>query len=75
LKGLSEYDPALVRSCHSRCSQPGAELSEAISALRRYADRVELDPRRLAELDRRIEAVLGRRTEVSLRLPKTCPVC
>jgi DNA repair protein RecN (Recombination protein N) len=36
-----------------------ADVSEAISALRRYADRVDLDPARLAEVDRRIDAVLS----------------
>ena len=36
-----------------------AELLEAISALRRYTERVDLDPQRLAELESRIEAVLG----------------
>jgi DNA repair protein RecN (Recombination protein N) len=58
LEGLSEYDPALSEVA-VLVESARTELSEAISALRRYADRVELDPRRLAELDRRIEAVLG----------------
>lgn len=58
LEGLSEYDPALSEVA-ILVESARTELSEAISALRRYADRVELDPRRLAELDRRIEAVLG----------------
>lgn len=35
------------------------EVGEAAGALRRYADRVELDPNRLAEVDRRIHAVLA----------------
>lgn len=58
LEGLSEYDPTLSEVA-ILVESARTELSEAISALRRYADRVELDPRRLAELDRRIEAVLG----------------
>ena len=58
LESLSEYDPALSEVA-ILVQSARTELSEAISALRRYADRVELDPRRLAELDRRIEAVLG----------------
>jgi DNA repair protein RecN (Recombination protein N) len=36
-----------------------AELSEIISALRRYADKIELDPARLREVDARIDAVLA----------------
>ena len=35
-----------------------ADVGEAVSALRRYADRVDLDPSRLSEIDRRIDAVL-----------------
>ncbi|MEO8409700.1 MAG: DNA repair protein RecN [Propionivibrio sp.] len=58
LDGLAEYDPALgevstlLQSAH-------AELAEAVSALRRYADRVDLDPQRLGEIEQRIEAVLA----------------
>lgn len=55
--GLAEYDPALAEVAASLQSAQ-AELAEAISALRRYADRVELDPERLGEVERRIEAVL-----------------
>ena len=36
-----------------------ADLGEAVSGLRRYADRVDLDPARLAEVDSRIDAVLS----------------
>jgi DNA repair protein RecN (Recombination protein N) len=36
-----------------------AELSEAVSTLRRYADRVDLDPARLAEVERRMDAVMA----------------
>jgi DNA repair protein RecN (Recombination protein N) len=36
-----------------------AELSEAVHALRRYADRAELDPQRLDDIEHRIQAVLG----------------
>jgi DNA repair protein RecN (Recombination protein N) len=55
--GLAEYDPALAEVAASLQSAQ-AELAEAISVLRRYADRVELDPARLGEVERRIEAVL-----------------
>lgn len=57
LEGLAEYDPALSEvACLLQSAQ--TELAEAISALRRYASHVELDPQRLNELERRIEAVL-----------------
>lgn len=58
LDSLSEYDPDLSEIA-ILVQSAQAELSEAISALRRYANRVELDPQRLAEVERRIEAVLG----------------
>ena len=57
LDGLAEYDPALAEVA-ALLQSAQAELAEAVSALRRYADRVELDPRRLGELDGRIAAVL-----------------
>lgn len=58
LDGLVEFDPALgevnvlLQSAH-------AELTEAVSALRRYVDRIDLDPQRLDETEQRIEAVLN----------------
>lgn len=58
LDGLAEYDPALAE-VGVLLQSAQAELSEAISALRRYATRVELDPRRLTEVETRIEVVLG----------------
>ena len=58
LDDLAEYDPALAEVAELLQSAQ-AELAEAVSALRRYADRVELDPQRLGEVERRIEAVLG----------------
>jgi DNA repair protein RecN (Recombination protein N) len=57
LDGLAEYDPALAEVA-ALLQSAQAELAEAVSALRRYSDRVELDPRRLGELDGRIAAVL-----------------
>ncbi len=58
LDALAEYDPALAEVA-ALLQSAQAELAEAVSALRRYADRVELDPQRLGELEHRIEAVLG----------------
>ena len=58
LEGLAEYDPALDEV--SRLVQSAqAELVEAVSALRRYADRVDLDPDRLGEVERRLDAIVG----------------
>ena len=58
VNALADYDPSLAEVAHLLQSAQ-AELSEAVSALRRYADRVELDPQRLIEVERRIEAALG----------------
>ena len=58
LDSLAEYDPALAEVA-ALLQSAQAELAEAVSALRRYADRVDLDPLRLGEAERRIEAVLG----------------
>ncbi|MBW7903708.1 MAG: DNA repair protein RecN [Rhodocyclaceae bacterium] len=58
LDGLAEYDPALAEVA-LLVQSAQAELAEAVSALRRYADRAELDPGRLIEVERRLEAVLA----------------
>jgi DNA repair protein RecN (Recombination protein N) len=58
LSDLSGFDPALVEIA-TLLQSAEAELAEAISALRRYADRLELDPDRLGEVERRIDAVLA----------------
>lgn len=58
LDELASYDPALA-AVAALLQSAQAELAEAISALRRYADRVELDPQRLGDVERRIEAVLS----------------
>ncbi|MBS1160417.1 MAG: recN [Proteobacteria bacterium] len=58
LSGLAEYDPALEEVA-ALVHSVQAELSEAVSTLRRYTDRVDLDPARLAEVERRMEAVMN----------------
>lgn len=55
---LSEFDPALA-GITELLQAARAELGEAVSALHRYADRLELDPDRLNEIERRLDAVLG----------------
>ncbi|MDS4014120.1 MAG: DNA repair protein RecN [Candidatus Accumulibacter sp.] len=54
---LADYDPALS-DVAVLLQSAQTNLREAISLLRRYADRVELDPQRLSDIERRIEAVL-----------------
>ena len=58
LDGLAEYDPELGE-VGVLLQSAQADLAEAVSALRRYADRIDLDPQRLDEAERRIEAVLS----------------
>jgi DNA repair protein RecN (Recombination protein N) len=58
LAGLAEYDPALAEVAAVLTSIQ-AELSDAVSSLRRYADRADLDPARLSEIEARLEAVLA----------------
>jgi len=58
LDGLASYDPAL-QDVAGLLQSAQAELTEAVSTLRRYVDRVDLDPARLAEVERRMEAVLA----------------
>jgi DNA repair protein RecN (Recombination protein N) len=58
IEGLVEFDSrldemlALLRSA-------ATEVGEAAADFRRYADRLEVDPGRLAEVDRRIDAILA----------------
>jgi len=58
LGNLAEYDPALAEVA-ALISSVQAELSDAVSTLRRYADRADLDPARLAQVERRMEAVMA----------------
>jgi DNA repair protein RecN (Recombination protein N) len=58
ITGLAGYDPAL-QEVSGLLQSASAELAEAVSTLRRYADRVDLDPARLVEIERRMEAVLA----------------
>jgi len=58
LAGLADYDPALAEVA-GLLGSVQAELSDAVSTLRRYADRVDLDPARLAEVEARMDAVMA----------------
>lgn len=57
LADLAELDPALADVAGLLASVQ-AELAEAVSSLRRYADRADLDPARLAEVEARVDAWL-----------------
>lgn len=56
LDDLAAYDPAL-QEVAALLQSVQAELSEAVSSLRRYSDRVDLDPARLAEVEQRLDAI------------------
>jgi DNA repair protein RecN (Recombination protein N) len=58
LDGLTEFDPALS-GVAALLQSARADLAEAVSALHRYAEHLELDPDRLGEIERRIDAVLS----------------
>jgi len=58
LANLADYDPALAEVA-ALIGSVQAELSDAVSTLRRYADRADLDPARLAEVERRMDAVMS----------------
>ena len=56
LRSLAGYDAALAEPL-ALLEGASAQLGEAAHLLRRYADRVELDPQRLAEVEARLEAM------------------
>ncbi len=58
LAELLDFDPELA-DVAGLMDSVRTELIEAVSALRRYADRVDLDPARFAELERRMDAVMS----------------
>ena len=56
LEDLLEYDPGL-REILEVLRPAQAQLQEAGYALRRYGDRLDIDPQRLREVDERLEAI------------------
>ena len=58
LDSLAAFDPALAEVA-SVLASVQAELSDAVSSLRRYAERADLDPARLSQVEQRMEAVLA----------------
>lgn len=58
LQEMAQVDPGLGETA-ALLQSVQVELGEAVSALRRYSDRVDLDPARLAQVEERMNAVLG----------------
>ena len=58
LRPLTEYDTALKEAL-GLVESGEAQLREAAYALRHYADRIEIDPARLRDVEQRLEAVHG----------------
>lgn len=56
LRQLMDFDPALKGTLEI-IESAQIQLQEAAHALRHYRDRVEIDPARLAEVERRLQAV------------------
>ncbi len=56
LKPLAQHDPSLAPTVELLESAQ-IQVEEAGSTLSRYADRVDLDPGRLDEVDRRLAAI------------------
>jgi DNA repair protein RecN (Recombination protein N) len=56
LENLVEYDPQL-REILDALESARIQLQEAAHALRRYGERLELDPQRLREVEGRLEAI------------------
>ncbi len=56
LRQLMDYDPALKDTLEI-IESAQIQLQEAAHALRHYRDRIDLDPARLAEAERRLQAV------------------
>jgi DNA repair protein RecN (Recombination protein N) len=53
---LSQYDPALEQA-RMLLESAQIDASEAARSLRRYSDGLDLDPRRLVEVERRLQAI------------------
>ena len=56
LRQLTDYD-ATLKEALEVAEQAQIQLQEAVHVLRHYRDRLEIDPQRLTEVERRIEAV------------------
>jgi len=71
LRALVGFDPAL-EGIVAMLDAADAQMQEAVSSLRQYAERVELDPRRLRELEARVDALHGAARKFRVR-PEVLP--
>ncbi|WP_028450734.1 DNA repair protein RecN [Chitinibacter tainanensis] len=53
---LADFDPS-IHDTLEQLAGAEAQLAEAVSSLRQYADRLELDPERLGEVEARMDAI------------------
>jgi DNA repair protein RecN (Recombination protein N) len=58
LGALTEFDDSL-KEAHSLLDAAAISLEEAASSLRRYRDRLDIDPARLLDVESRLEAVIA----------------
>lgn len=65
LSQLADFDPAINETLELIAGAE-AQLAESVSSLRVYADRLELDPERLSEVESRLDAMykMGRKYRV-----------
>ena len=73
LRALAAYD-ARLNDIVALLDAAEAQIGEAVSALRQYADRVDLDPARLREMESRVDALHGVARRLRVRpeeLPET----
>ncbi|MDR3428606.1 DNA repair protein RecN [Silvimonas sp.] len=73
LQELAGYDELLNPSLELLAGVD-AQLSEAVSELRRYADHLELDPSRLAEVESRLDAIWSMARKYRIEPPDRLPV-
>ncbi len=71
LRGLVGFDPAL-EDMLALLDGAESQVSEAVSRLRQYAERVDLDPRRLKDLEARVDALHAAGRKFRLR-PEALP--
>ncbi|QZA78906.1 DNA repair protein RecN [Deefgea tanakiae] len=65
LSQLADFDPSINETLELIAGAE-AQLAESVSSLRLYADRLELDPERLAEVESRLDAMykMGRKYRI-----------
>ena len=71
LRPLLDYDAALTETV-TLLESADVQLREAAHGLRHYADRIELDPARLAEVEARLDALHGNARKFRVR-PEELP--